>query len=152
MDRQVHPANRDTVLGAAYVVLGLAFGWASAGYPIGTALAMGSGYFPLGLSGVLVLLGLVVLARGIRQRRAATALAPWDWRGLAWITGSTLAFALALAPLGLPAAIVLLVLLASRASHEFNWRTAILNGLVLATLNVAIFVWLLGLPLPLWPA
>ncbi len=57
---------REFYAGAIYIAFGLAglwFGWA---YPMGTAGRMGGGYFPKVLSAILIILGLLALARGLK--------------------------------------------------------------------------------------
>ena len=60
-------------------------------------------------------------------------------------------FGVALAHFGLLAAIAVLVLVGALASRESKPIETV--GLVLALMafSTAVFVWLLGLPIPLWP-
>ena len=53
---------KDLLAGLIFIGFGLAFGYATLGYQIGTALRMGPGYFPLVLAGIMVLLGVVIFA------------------------------------------------------------------------------------------
>ena len=46
---------------------------------------------------------------------------------------------------------IILILLASAASHEFRPREAIISGVLLALLAVGVFVVGLNLQLPIWP-
>ena len=52
----------NALCGALFVATGLFFFVQSLGLEIGTAFKMGPGYFPLVLSGILVLLGLIIAA------------------------------------------------------------------------------------------
>jgi len=47
---------------------------------------------------------------------------------------------------------VILVIVASMASHEFRWKEALLNAAVLVVIVVAVFVFFLDSQLPVWPA
>ena len=67
---------RDVLAGLIFIGFGLAFGNASAGYPIGTALRMGPGYFPLVLAGCLGLLGAAIVANGLFGKAEDEALGP----------------------------------------------------------------------------
>jgi hypothetical protein len=48
--------------------------------------------------------------------------------------------------------VVMLVVAASLASHEFGWKHALTTAAILAALCVAVFVWALNLQFQLWPA
>ena len=48
--------------------------------------------------------------------------------------------------------LVALVIVSSMASHEFGWKGAVLNALVLLAMCLGAFVYGLGLQLPLWPS
>lgn len=144
--------QRDFTVGVAYIATGAVFAVVSWGYELGTASAMGPGYFPFWLGIVLSLLGVVVCAGATSVKAQRLPLERWDWRTLAWMTGSVAAFGLALKPLGLVLSIVALVVASSLASREFTWRGTLLNAVVLGLLNTVLFVLLLDLPLPLWPA
>lgn len=144
--------QRDFAVGAAYIATGAAFAVVSWGYELGSASAMGPGYFPFWLGIVLALLGLVLCAGATSTKTPRLPLQRWDWRTLAWMTGSVAAFGLALKPLGLVLSVFGLVVASSLASREFTWRGTLLNAAVLVLLNTVLFVLLLDLPLPLWPA
>ena len=144
--------QRDFAVGAAYIATGAAFAVVSWGYELGSASAMGPGYFPFWLGIVLALLGLVLCAGATSAKTQRLPLQRWDWRTLAWMTGSVAAFGLALRPLGLVLSVFGLVVASSLASREFTWRGTLLNAVVLVLLNTVLFVLLLDLPLPLWPA
>jgi hypothetical protein len=60
----------DLVAGGVFVVFGLAFAIGARGYELGTALDMGPGYYPLVLGGLLVILGVGVMVKGVIARIA----------------------------------------------------------------------------------
>lgn len=72
-------------------------------------------------------------------------------RPLFWVLAGVALFALALEPLGLGLASLVLLLAARRAEPELSWRGALAAWLVLLLVSLAIFVWGLGTPLPVWP-
>jgi hypothetical protein len=53
--------------------------------------------------------------------------------------------------LGLVIAIVLLVMISSFGGHEFRWKEALISSAILAVGSVAVFVYGLKLPFPIWP-
>src|SRR5262249_33875461 len=60
-------------------------------------------------------------------------------------------FGIALQWLGLVAAIAALVLVGAYASREVRLLDNLALAAAMIVFSVAVFVWLLGLPLPLWP-
>ena len=153
MSRIPPPRNRkDFAAGLLYLVVGAAFAIGSMNYKMGAADRMGPAYFPFWLGLLLALIGVVVMAASLRSHATAEALPRFNWKPLAWILGSVALFGALLPRLGLVVSLVLLVLISSRASHEFRWRGALLNAALLVAVCVGAFVWGLGLQLPLWPA
>ncbi len=144
--------RNDFVVGAGYIVAGAFFAIASRSYEMGTASDAGAGYFPFWLGVVLVGLGLAVVLRATDRRADAVSLEAWDWRSLLWIIGSIVLFGVLLQWIGLVLALIPLVVLSSRASHEFTWKGALLGAALLIGINVGVFVHVLELPLPIWPA
>jgi hypothetical protein len=47
---------------------------------------------------------------------------------------------------------IVLVVLSSRASHEFRWKEALLNAAVLIFVVWVVFVYFLEFQVPVWPA
>ena len=145
--------RKDTAAGLLFVAIGLAFCYAASTYRMGALTSMGPGYFPFWLGILLTFLGACVFVTGIRASESEAArLDRWDLKSLTIIVGSIALFGVLLAPLGLIGAIVVIIVASSLASPEFTWGTTILNTVILTALSLAIFVWGIGLPLPLLPA
>ncbi|MCZ0962796.1 tripartite tricarboxylate transporter TctB family protein, partial [Paracoccus benzoatiresistens] len=53
--------DTDIVAGLFFMALAAFFGWQALGLEMGTSIRMGPGYFPIVLSGLLFLLGAVIL-------------------------------------------------------------------------------------------
>jgi hypothetical protein len=137
--------------GLLYVGAGLAFAIGATSYQLGSAERMGPGYFPFWLGLLLASIGAVVLAGSLRSRTPPEKLPRLDFRTLGWVLGSVALFGVLLAPFGLVISLLALVLVSSMASHEFGWKGAMLNALVLLAICMGAFVYGLGLQLPLWP-
>ena len=116
-------------------------------YQMGTALRMGPGYFPTVLGGLLVLVGIMAIARS--YLRPGTAIEPFHWRLLLIVLGATLLFGVLVRNAGLIAAVTVLVLTAATASMYFRWRVAIALAVGIVIFSVAVFAKALGLPIPL---
>ncbi|RXH39396.1 tripartite tricarboxylate transporter TctB family protein [Bradyrhizobium zhanjiangense] len=138
--------------GALFLAFAIFFFVMALNYPAGTAARMGPGYFPRLLAIVLAAIGLAVMLGAVPRTAERQRLRSWDVRGLAWVTGSVVLFALLLFPVGLIGALLVLIVVSSRASPEFAWKGALANAAILIALCLLVFVYGLGLQLPVWPA
>jgi hypothetical protein len=144
--------KKDFAAGLLYILTGAGFAAGATFYKMGSAARMGPGYFPFWLGLLLAAIGIVVLTGSIRTRSAVASLPKFDWKVLAWIVGSVAAFGALLDGLGLVVSLLALVLISSVASHEFKWKGAVLNALLLLAVCVGAFIYGLGLQLPMWPS
>lgn len=145
-------SQKDFASGLMFILVGFGFSWVARGYSMGTAAKMGPGYFPFWLGVVLALLGVLVLIGSLSSKGEGDELARWDIKLLLWILGSVVLFGLLLKPLGMVLSVIVLVLVSSMASHEFTWRGAILNTIVLVVISMGAFVYGINLQMPVWPA
>jgi putative tricarboxylic transport membrane protein len=143
-------------------VIGLAVSW---NYSIGTAVRMGTGYVPRLMLWVLLGLGALVLFIGLRGEDEETGDPPLQWRPLVLIPLAMTVFALAmdgirLTIMGNPIAFdglgfiisgTLLLLIGGLAYRGAKPLEVILSTIVLVFFSWAIFVWALGLTIPVWP-
>ncbi|MDQ8728244.1 tripartite tricarboxylate transporter TctB family protein [Bradyrhizobium sp. LHD-71] len=120
-------------------------------YVTGTAGRMGPGFFPKTVSILLALVSVGIIISAVSPRATIEKLEPWDFKGLFWIAGSVVLFGVALDPLGLVCALVLLIIVSSLASPEFGWRGAIINTIVLVIFCLGVFVYGINLQFPVWP-
>jgi hypothetical protein len=123
--------------------------WVARDYPMGSALRMGPGYFPLVLSVLLTLLGFVVCIKGmlIKDERIESM----RFRPLLLILGAVGIFAISIEIGGIIVATTLTVALAGAASPESRMRELIVLVIVLLALSVGVFTYALGLPFKLMP-
>ena len=137
----------DLLAGLMFVAFGLIFGLTSwFDLDLGTARRMGPGYFPLLLSGVLLLLGLIIiLASTRRQGEPVGALA---WRGMALILTAPLVFGMTVRGLGFAPSVFLCTLIASFASVKMTPLKALILALCVTLFSMAAFSYGLGLPYP----
>jgi len=145
-------SQKDFASGLMFILVGFGFSWVARGYSMGTAAKMGPGYFPFWLGVVLALLGALVLWSSLSSKTEEDQLARWDIKTLLWILGSVVLFGLLLKPLGMVLSVLVLVLVSSMASHEFSWKGAVLNAIVLVLISVGAFVYGINLQMPVWPA
>lgn len=119
----------------------------AADYRLGSALRMGPGFFPSLLGGILILLGILVLARGLKNPEPMAGR--WSLRALILLPLSLVLFGLLMEHAGFVPALVVLVVGSSAAGEEFNVVEALLLAGVLTLGAVGVFIWGLGLPFPL---
>jgi hypothetical protein len=135
----------DALAGLVFILFGLVFGVKSLDLEMGTAFRMGPGYFPLVLSGLLVLFGLLIVAGAIHDR-GGEGVGTLAWRGVIFILPAPIFFGLTVRGLGFVPAIFLTTLIAALASFRMRlpWALALAAGVTLfATL---VFSYGLGLP------
>lgn len=140
-------SNKDFLAGLIFLVIGAAAMLIARGYPFGSAMRMGPGYFPTVLGGILCLFGLYVMLRGIRSGEPVKG--EWGWRPLALVTLSIVLFGFVLTRLGLVAALLAMFFAAALGGREFRWREVLGLSLLMSAFAVAVFVYGLKLPLRL---
>src|SRR5205085_6433401 len=113
----------------------------------------GAGYFPLGLSVLLAILGAFVLFKSLTiESVGGDPIGAFAWRPLLIIIAAIAVFGLMLEPLGLALTVPVLIFMSSLAGDEFHWKGVLVNAIVLTVSSWAIFIWGLKLTIPLWPA
>ena len=145
-------SKQDFWAGIMFLVVGAFFSAVATTYQMGTAARMGPGYFPFWLGAVMALLGAVIALGAMSPKAQETEVERFDWRIVFLIVGSVVVYGLLLRPLGVYLATFILVVLSSVASHEFNWKVAVGNGIFLVLFSYLAFVKGLGLIFPLWPS
>jgi hypothetical protein len=138
----IDPANG--LCAALFVAFGVFFMAQSFGLEIGTAYRMGPGYFPLLLSGVLILLGLVILIEAIRFD--SEPIGPIAWRGMLFILPAPVFFGLTVRGLGFVPSLFVTALIAAFASHRMRPTFALLLAAGLTLFATIVFSYALGLP------
>lgn len=136
--------------GLMFTFIGVGFSYGATQYHLGTVAEMGPGYFPLVLGGLLAILGLSITVRSVLVDERDGAISV-RLRPIVFVLGSVCLFAVMLAPAGLVAASFVMVLVGSFASEEFSWKYVVPTALLLVAASYLIFVYGLGLPMPVWP-
>ena len=148
----MHIRNRkDFWAGLLFAAFGLFFSGFGTRYTFGSAARMGPGYFPTVLGVLLVILGAVIALAALSPKAEEHHVAKFDWRTIVLVLGSVVLFGVLLNRAGLVIALVAVVMVSSYASHEFGWKAALINTVVLIALCLAVFVYALSLQFPLWP-
>jgi hypothetical protein len=142
--------GKDFWAGLMFIAFGLGFIVVARDYSMGTSVRMGPSYFPIALGSLLMLLGLTIGGRSFLA--AGERLGHFSLRPVILVLLSVTLFAVALRPLGLVGATLLLISISSFAGSDFNWREVVILYLVLIVFSVAAFYHGLALPFQLWPA
>jgi hypothetical protein len=141
--------NQDLVAGLMFIAFGLLGLILGKAYPMGTSLRMGPGYLPTVLCWILIVLGVIVGGKGAIL--GGLALERWYFRPLLLVCAGLMTFALLIEGVGLPAAVMATVVVGAFGGPEFRLFEVIILAVVLAVAAVAIFVYGLSLPMPLYP-
>jgi len=139
--------NKDFFAGLLMLAIGAGGFYMALGYPFGTAVRMGPGYFPRVLACILMAFGLFVLIRGILTSEKTTG--KWGWKPLAFITVSLVAFGFVMERFGLIPALVVMFFVAALGGHEFKFIEVLILTVFMSAFAVGVFVYGLGLPYPL---
>jgi hypothetical protein len=139
---------QDFGAGAVFVVIGIAGMVFGGDLPMGTASRMGPGYFPILLSVLIVLLGLIVGARGLTVD--GPAIERIHLRPLLFIVAAVVASGYLLNWFGLALTSVAVTLVAGFARRDADLRETLLLGAGIGLFAVAVFVYALNQPLPAW--
>jgi hypothetical protein len=139
---------KDFWAGLIYIGFGATACWVGRAYSFGSASQMGPGYFPLILSGLMMLFGALALLRGLSRKGEPFGVFAWKPALIVFL--STVAFGFLLERGGLVIALAALILVSASASAKFRfeWRAA-LAAIGLIVFCVLVFIKGLGLPLPL---
>ena len=164
-------SERDFWSGVMFLVVGVAFAIGAmnysmgpncpAGAPCATSLYArftqlsahpGAGYFPLGLSVILAVIGAVILFESLTiETEDGERVGSIAWRPLLVIVAAIAIFGAMLEPLGLFLSIPVLIVVVSFAGDEFRWRGVIISAAILTAFSWAIFIWGLKLTIPTLP-
>ncbi|MDO5371433.1 tripartite tricarboxylate transporter TctB family protein [Paracoccus sp. (in: a-proteobacteria)] len=136
--------DTDVIAGLGLMAVAAFFGWQTLGLEIGTSLRMGPGYFPMILSGLMFLLGLVIFLQSFG--REGQPMGPVAWRGIFFILPAPIFFGLTVRGLGFVPALFITTLIASQASVKMRPLYALVLAVLVTVISTLIFSYGLGLP------
>jgi hypothetical protein len=136
--------NKDFLAGVLMICIGCIAFYMGLNYPFGSSLRMGPGYFPRVLAGILVAFGIYVALRGLRTGEKVQGI--WGWKPLALITLALVAFGWLMERLGLIPSLVVLLVVAAFAGHEFKIKEVAILTTVMILFAYGVFIYGLGLP------
>ena len=140
---------KDFWAGLFFVAVAAGFIGLSHQYGMGNMHRMGPALFPTLVAVLLAALGSVIAGRAFAID--GPPVPRFHARPILISLAAIALFGVALVHLGLIAAVAALVLVAALASNESRTLETMALAAALIGFSVAVFVWLLGLPIPLWP-
>lgn len=146
--------RKDFWSGILFALLGVFFIVFAQEHELGQASRMGPAYFPTVLGILLAAIGLIVALLGYFRKAPITEtgeIMPFRWNVLFLILGSILVFGLALNTFGLMLSLAAMILIAGLASPDFRFKETLAIILVMDLLAWLIFVYGVGMLVPVWP-
>ena len=140
--------NKDFLAGLMFIGIGGTAMIIARDYPFGSALRMGPGYFPTVLGGILLVFGLWVLIQGLLKQEPVRRT--WSVRALIILPLTALVFGYMMEHAGFIPALLVLSVMAATASPQFRFLEQSMLAIGLTVLSVALFIYGLGLPYPLF--
>lgn len=140
--------NRDFLSGLMFIIIGLSAVFIARDYPVGSALRMGPGYFPVALGGILFLMGLYVMVQGLMKKEKVNG--NWSLRALIVLPLAVVVFGLMVETAGFIPALLVLTVISAAAGSEFKLREVIMLAVVLTVACTALFIYGLSMPYPLF--
>ena len=140
---------QDVLCGLFFMAVGVFGLWVGRDYPMGTAVRLGTGVFPVILCWGMVVSGVIILVRGLVVK--GEPIGHIAWRPVILISAAATAFALLIDPAGLVVAMLALMVLSGFAGHEFHPKEYAIFTAIMIPVGVAMFVWGLGMPIKVFP-
>lgn len=138
--------TQDIAAGLFLIVIALIALWQAQELPLGTLRSMGAGMLPTALAVILGSFGVAILLIGALQ--PGVAFERWSFRGLLFVLGSIVTFALTIRLFGLIVAGPLSMLIAGAADPQTNWKHTLIFSIVLTAFCILLFKVALRLPIP----
>jgi hypothetical protein len=146
---------KDFWSGILFIAFGAFFAGFARQYDMGTAARMGPAYFPTVLGLLLAAIGAFVAFKGLTaepEQGQSGQVDRFYFKPLILVLGAVVAFGLLLRPAGLIVALLALIFISSLGSGEFRFKEILPLAIGLCLLVLAVFIWGLGLTIPVLPA
>jgi putative Ca2+/H+ antiporter (TMEM165/GDT1 family) len=144
--------KRDFYAGGLMVLFGLVAAVKGPGYRTGTLVHMGPGFMPTALGIILILLGILIAgtAIGVPAGEDEDILPEHrEWLGWICILAGPLMFII-FGMFGLVPATFACVFVSALGDRTATWKSALVLAAIVTVFGVAVFSYLLQIPMPLW--
>jgi hypothetical protein len=144
-------SKEDFLSGLMFMGFGVVAVVTARNYPMGTTMRMGPGYFPTCLGALLVLMGLAIAVRALRRTAGTEASHGFAWRPLILLSAAFALFGILMDyNAGFIPSLVALIVTCVFAGREFRLRELVLLTVTLVIASLAIFIYGIDLPFPLF--
>src|SRR3990170_7695171 len=137
-------SNKDFWAGIMLIAIGATSILIARGYPFGSTMRMGPGYFPSVLGAILLLFGIYVMIIGLR--RGEKIAVHCSLRALIVLPLSLVAFGVLMTHAGFIPALVVLIFGSASAGMEVKFVEVLLLTVILTGPSAPASSWVLGLP------
>jgi len=134
--------------GLMFIAFGVVAIWTSQDYPMGTAMRMGPGYFPIWLGALLIVIGAIVSA--ISFKVEGPPIKPFAWKPMIMLGLAFALFAWGIDHIGFIPALFGLIVLSAAAGQVFRIKEVLVLSIVLIAGAVGVFIYGVELPYPLF--
>jgi Tripartite tricarboxylate transporter TctB family len=140
--------NKRFLSGLMFIGIGGVAIYMAQDYPMGSALRMGPGYFPIVLGGIMAIFGIYELILGIMKSDPVKG--NWSIRALIILPLAAVVFGIMMETVGFVPALIALIFVSAAASKEFKLWEVLVSAVVITAASVGVFIYGLGLPYPLF--
>lgn len=139
----------DILAGALMVGLGALGLWAGRDLTFGSAAMMGAGYLPDVICGLLIAIGAFVLIKAISK--SYEPIGETNIKPLIILVVAIGGFAAMAETLGFVVATIWLLVIGSLADQESRWKEIVISSVILTTFGALVFIYGLGVQMPILP-
>jgi hypothetical protein len=140
--------NKRFLSGLMFIGIGAVAIYMAQDYPMGSALRMGPGYFPIVLGGIMSLFGVYEIILGVMKPDPVKG--NWSLRALVLLPLSAVIFGIMMENFGFIPALIALIFASAFAGNEFKFTEVLLSAVIITAASVGVFIYGLGLPYPLF--
>lgn len=141
--------DQDFATGILFILIGVIALWIGWDYPRGTSQRPGTGVLPAILAWCLIGTGCLLMFKTVVA--TGQQIENWAWRPLLAVAAATIAFGTLVDDLGLVVTMIIALTLCALGTPETRWPEFAIFLAVMVAGGVATFIWLLGMPVPIWP-
>jgi hypothetical protein len=139
----------DLLAGALMVGLGALGLWAGRDLTFGSAAMMGAGYLPDVICGLLIAIGGFVLIKSVSK--SYEPISASNVKPLLILVAAIGGFAVMAETLGFIVSTIWLLVIGSLADQESRWKEIAISSLVLTAFGALVFIYGLGVQMPILP-
>jgi putative tricarboxylic transport membrane protein len=140
--------NKRFLSGLMFLGIGAVAIYIAQDYPMGSALRMGPGYFPIVLGGIMGLFGIYEIILGLMKPDPLKG--NWSVRALIILPLAAVIFGIMMENFGFIPALIALIFVSAAASKEFKFIEVLISAVIITIASVVVFIYGLGLPYPLF--